>query len=180
MSRSTQACCLSVAIKSLLLFALITLLYTEPVSCPLCGNDDAVTLTTEHYSLDSSSAALPIVRCKHCDLVRVTPRLTDRSRSAVYENDSLNTISHAYCWKESSRTSRFNPLLKRLKAINNAGLFLDAGCGAGDLLKVAEKLGDRTLIGAGPSAPAANIARRKNRLHFIAARSNKPLSKPAA
>lgn len=139
---------------------------TETLPCQICDNKNVNTLAVEQYSLNGISATLPIVKCTNCGLVWVNPRLTENARNLVYEEDAKNTISNSYCWEETSNTERFEALLKRLAGISKQGLFMDAGCGAGDLLQTARNFGEWQCVGLDPSPEAAKIAKEKSDITF--------------
>ncbi|PIV27612.1 MAG: hypothetical protein COS37_02440, partial [Anaerolineae bacterium CG03_land_8_20_14_0_80_58_20] len=51
----------------------------EPVSCPICGRDPAPTLRYDF-------APYRVVRCPHCGLVFLSPRLTESAILKLYSD----------------------------------------------------------------------------------------------
>jgi len=133
-------------------------LMTESVPCTHCGSRDAIRLFTERYELAGDAANLGINRCRHCRLVYVSPRLTPEATRLVYEVDTSDTISHAYCWDGSASESRFDALLDRLAQTANPGRLLDVGCGGGQLLRAAKRKGRWDVVGLEPIVHAAEQA----------------------
>jgi 2-polyprenyl-3-methyl-5-hydroxy-6-metoxy-1,4-benzoquinol methylase len=141
-------------------------LLTEVVPCTFCGSHHAKRLFTERYELAGSAVDLGINRCRGCELVYVSPRLTPESTRLVYELDTWQTISHAYCWDGSSSERRFDALLGRLAATARPGdrvprgTLLDVGCGSGQFLRAAKRTGRWRVVGLEPIAAAAHEAER--------------------
>jgi 2-polyprenyl-3-methyl-5-hydroxy-6-metoxy-1,4-benzoquinol methylase len=135
-------------------------LFTEQTDCNLCRVANTEELFRETYRLRGSEVELGIVRCKHCGLVYVSPRLTPESARCVYEWDAERTVSHHYCWNGESDNARFGRLLRRLAAIQPEGRLLDVGCGAGHFLAAAQHMGQWEVLGVEPSSSAAGQARR--------------------
>ena len=134
-------------------------LCTETVNCGICRSSESTELFVERYSLGGSAADLGIRRCRQCDVVYVSPRLTVDSTDFVYRFDAEHTISHNYCWDGSTNAKRFAPLLRRLKELAPAGRLLDVGCGGGHFLAAAKSTGSWEPIGVEPVPSAAKAAR---------------------
>ena len=140
---------------------------TEQISCPLCGSSTTRLLAVEDFSTNQFQARLGVVECLECGLVRASPRLKAEYQQYVYTSDGPNTISHSYCWTESSSRIRFRPLLRRLVQSGSRGTLLDVGCGVGDLLCEAARLKTWTLFGADTSRQAVAIARNQCQATFF-------------
>lgn len=132
---------------------------TEEIACPLCGSGVSRLVAAEEFCTRQFVARLGVVECRECGLVRVSPRLKAEYQRYVYAEDGRNTISHNYCWTESSSRIRFRPLLRRLVESGSRGSLLDVGCGVGDLLSEAARLKHWTLFGTDTSSSAVAIAR---------------------
>jgi 2-polyprenyl-3-methyl-5-hydroxy-6-metoxy-1,4-benzoquinol methylase len=136
-------------------------LVTEQVPCLVCHHQRRQRLFTEAYRLGAEEVELGINRCRHCGQVYVSPRLDLNSTARVYSEDRAHTISHAYCWNGRDDSSRFKPLLKRLRAVQPSGRLLDVGCGGGHLLAAAQAIRCWQLSGIEPVADAADAARSR-------------------
>lgn len=137
------------------------MLITEETTCNLCGSGESRPLLSETYRLNGSQVELEIRRCRGCDLVYTSPRLTFESTLQVYADDAEHTISHNYCWDGSNDGSRFENLLNRLRELAPEGRLLDVGCGGGHLLAEARAAAPWELIGVDPSQQAAEQTRAR-------------------
>jgi 2-polyprenyl-3-methyl-5-hydroxy-6-metoxy-1,4-benzoquinol methylase len=137
-----------------------TRLQVERVACTHCGSNVAQRLFTEQYQLAGKSIDLGINRCRRCELIYVSPRLTPEATRLVYELDAADTISHNYCWDGDASESRFDGLLDRLTKLGSNGRLLDVGCGGGHFLRAAKRRGIWDVIGLEPIEKAAIQAAR--------------------
>jgi 2-polyprenyl-3-methyl-5-hydroxy-6-metoxy-1,4-benzoquinol methylase len=133
---------------------------TEICPCNNCGCTASRCLFTERYPVGEKQVELVIRRCRHCGLVYVSPRLSPQAMSYVYRVDAQATISHNYCWNGTADGWRFSGILRRLKAMQPEGRLLDIGCGAGQFLAAAKRMGCWTVAGLEPNGPAAACARQ--------------------
>ena len=133
-------------------------LQVEHVACTHCGSDDAKRLATEQYELVGDAVTLGVNRCRRCQLVYVSPRLTAGATRLVYELDATDTISHNYCWDGDASETRFDGLLKRLTKLGSRGRLLDVGCGGGHFLRAAKRRRNWDVLGLEPFESTAQQA----------------------
>lgn len=134
--------------------------FTENCPCNYCGSWDSRRLYSECYQIGGGQVELGIVKCRKCDLVYVSPRLSPKATNYVYEGDTEMTISHNYCWNGPADGQRFHGILGRLRRIQPSGHLLDIGCGVGQFLAEAKRQSGWTVVGLEPNKIAAETARR--------------------
>ncbi len=122
--------------------------------CPLCG-------ATETQFIKLERKSLKIVSCKHCDLIRVSPRI--HRPEEIYQGDSeaYTEEFRMVCSGKFPHHRDRNYLkdLKSLEAFKPAGNFLDVGTNTGSFLRLARGRGWQ-LTGIEPSHNLAELARR--------------------
>lgn len=104
----------------------------EACPCPLCGASDPQ---------DSPYAEEPfrVVRCRHCRLWYLSPRLTAKATATLYRSDEYFAGDEAgytdYGSQERSLRRTFRRLLRRLEAMGaTGGCLLEVGSGLGYFL----------------------------------------------
>ncbi len=102
----------------------------EAVACDLCGRDDAEHLVTKN--------TFPVVRCRHCGLVYVSPRLA--VLSSIYERETYKA-HQAERGDDEDWTPRARARLGLLERHARKGKLLDVGCSTGWFLSVAADAG---------------------------------------
>ena len=106
----------------------------EKATCDYCGKDatDLFRQMGEHI----------IVKCRHCDLIYVNPRITKEELDKLYSEDYF--ISHNVQMKDAEHVA-WSRLKRRLKIIEkfapDKGKFLEIGCASGYFLSLAKKNG---------------------------------------
>jgi 2-polyprenyl-3-methyl-5-hydroxy-6-metoxy-1,4-benzoquinol methylase len=108
------------------------------VSCDLCGADKPELLFVKN--------TFRHVRCSHCGMVYVTPRLGDASRQQeiFYENYVCSSGDYAEIASKDYRGSRKKRLIAEAESYRlyyKTGYILDIGCGFGGFLKAASEKG---------------------------------------
>lgn len=131
----------------------------ESCPCPLCGAGDPE---------PSPYAEEPfrVVRCRHCRLWYLSPRLTARATVALYQSDGYFAGDEAgyadYGGQERSLRRTFRRLLGHLKGIGaTGGHLLEVGAGLGYFLDEARPCFERrTGVELSPKAAeaAANLS----------------------
>lgn len=109
--------------------------HLEQISCPLCSN------TQERFLFLKNG--FRIVRCLHCDLVYVNPRLTKKASEQLYNNNLISPL-HYYQRTRKSDLTTFNKrwkLIERQFQPGKKGNVLDVGCNIGTFLEVAKRAG---------------------------------------
>lgn len=116
--------------------AAIPLLETdlEPVSCPLCGADDATPFVEAFDRRRTTATAFQLVRCARCTLVYQNPRVHPRSIGKYYGGDYHKS-------REGRREAGRRPVpreQRKRQIVESFGLrqgtVLDVGCANGDFL----------------------------------------------
>lgn len=122
----------------------------EYVNCELCGKDETILVYTERD--------LNIVECRHCGLVYVNPRFSEKTYKDKSSLDytklateslitsGLKSFAEKKCIERSlyikSRTDESRFYLKAMeKFTRGRGKLLDVGCGEGFFLKAARDKG---------------------------------------
>ena len=144
----------------------------EDVLCNLCGAADAQILypgtlleaeadSLELFRCTSSSYGKhpPIVRCRRCGLIYITPRLEEREILHNYEM----AVDQTYLEEREGRVLTFRrnlqPLTKLIPTPGDCRL-LDVGCHIGVFLEIAREQGWE-VWGVEPSSWAAEQARAR-------------------
>jgi len=106
----------------------------EIVPCNLCGgHDDRLLFQKNSFN---------IVKCKHCGLVYVNPRLMSSEIAKEYDNGYYINGSYADYLSERPGFERtFERRLEKIGKLVEPGRILDIGCAFGFFLTVAEKRG---------------------------------------
>lgn len=106
----------------------------EIVPCNLCGE--------YNNSLLFKKDSFNIVKCKHCGLVYVNPRLMSSEIAKEYDNGYYINGSYADYLSERPGFERtFERRLEKIGKLVEPGRILDIGCAFGFFLTVAEKRG---------------------------------------
>ena len=139
----------------------------EEVPCAICGADD---VDLCHTKASPDGETFPIVRCRRCSLVYVSPRrrpetLLDLYRRPAYfrTNQAMVSGYRDYLADHALHRIFFRRQLHRIERYVRKGRILDVGCAAGFLLDEARRRGWQTE-GVEPSAFASNYARDELRL----------------
>ena len=145
----------------------------EPVSCPICGRDPAPTLRYDF-------APYRVVRCPHCGLVFLSPRLTESAILKLYSDQEyyVSEVSgQGYDEYLEVRHNWIKTFTRRLEQIANyreaspwdqlpitnyqlPGRVLDIGCGPGFFLEAAQAKG-YDAFGLDPSEYIVKVASEK-------------------
>ena len=138
----------------------------EPVSCPICGRDPAPTLRYDF-------APYRVVRCPHCGLVFLSPRLTESAMLKLYSDQEyyVSEVSgQGYDEYLEVRHNWIKTFTRRLEQIANyqlpitnyqlPGRVLDIGCGPGFFLEAAQAKG-YDAFGLDPSEYIVKVASEK-------------------
>ena len=123
----------------------------EYVPCNLCGSTDYKIMyqpTKKDYDpseIFSASGGVmgtqQIVKCNHCGLVYVNPRV----KNEIVVNAYSDAVDELYVSQAEGRQKTFNNGLKLVeKYVPQRGTILDVGCAAGFFLNVAKKAGWQT------------------------------------
>lgn len=131
--------------------------YLEEVPCNLCGKSDYMVMynpnTSDYQPEEVFSASggvrgtQQIVKCKHCGLVYVNPRVKQHIVVEAY----TDAVDELYVSQEEGRLKTFSQGIKLVETYAaNKGKILDVGCAAGFFLNVAKQNGWETY-GVEPS-----------------------------
>jgi len=128
----------------------------ERVVCDLCGADDARTLATlpppdalpsamhrlGASVLDLTGGPIRFVRCAHCGLVYMNPRLTEPAIARFYDTVyAVQGAAGAFEDMQHARVAYVLDQIERLLPASPPPRLLDIGCGAGQLLRGAQQRG---------------------------------------
>jgi glycosyltransferase involved in cell wall biosynthesis/2-polyprenyl-3-methyl-5-hydroxy-6-metoxy-1,4-benzoquinol methylase len=121
------------------------------VPCPACGTRDSIWVADEY--------GLGVRRCLHCDLIYVSPRLSEPQQHYHGERDSILAKYGAILRGEKghNRDPNYRQELAVLARLKPTGKLLDVGAHCGFFLRMARGMGWE-LHGVEPS-PAAELAR---------------------
>ena len=124
------------------------------VDCPYCGSNERTRLYTEHGSVGIS-------QCVKCNLIYTSPRI--HSPEEIYWGDANIYFQEVRLIFEERATHHRDPnYMREIKAIERykkSGRFLDVGCNAGMLLRLARKRG-WDVVGLEPSPSLSSIAKK--------------------
>jgi len=136
-------------------------------SCPLCSCLKITQVYDCHrYIGKSQKIQITVGQCENCGFVFNSNRLSDDELKDYYQN-SLHASGQVY--RDTSSGSHY-PILHAERAnflknsinIDDAGLFIDVGCGSGGFIEAARKeLPQFEYIGLDPSENAVNICNEK-------------------
>jgi SAM-dependent methyltransferase len=122
------------------------------VACNLCGGDDP----------EAVYEGLPVVSCRRCGLIYVTPQPSAEALSRLYSEDyftkPVSEGEPAYIENQAGLELFFDGRLRRLERLVRPGRLLEIGAGLGYLVRVAARRGWEA-IGLEVSEFAANYAR---------------------
>jgi 2-polyprenyl-3-methyl-5-hydroxy-6-metoxy-1,4-benzoquinol methylase len=105
----------------------------EKISCPLCGN------AQEKFLFSKNN--FRIVRCEHCTLVYVNPRLTEKAAKRLYNENVISPMQYYQQTRKSDLTTFKKRWRLIEKFVKNRGKVLDVGCNVGTFLEVAKNAG---------------------------------------
>ncbi len=131
----------------------------EETSCPLCAPDTAQEL---RYDFSPFS----VVRCSHCGLDFLSPRLTEVDIMKFYQGQDYYTPSHArqgyddYLDLRDAWVKTFKHRLENIARYKKEGRILDIGCGPGFFLEAAKEMGYDDLWGIDPSEYIVGVSRK--------------------
>ena len=131
----------------------------EPVSCPICGPDPAPTLRYDF-------APYRVVRCPHCGLVFLSPRLTESAILKLYSDQEYYVSEVAgqgydeYLEVHHNWVRTFTRRLEQIAKYQKPGKSLDIGCGPGFFLEAAQTKG-YDAFGLDPSDYIVKVASEK-------------------
>jgi len=121
-------------------------------SCRLCGSNENTLLfyapVLPYHNGIFAFDKWPISKCKNCGLVFQSVRPDDNALDEYYKFDNEGDREYIRKWFIENSTSRVSDWKRYLKIISHykkSGLLLDVGCGAGDFIVEAEKLGYSTI-----------------------------------
>lgn len=103
-----------------------------------------------------------IVKCNHCGLIYVNPRLDDREIMDIYKK----VVDDKYLQESGFRKMTFEKALKLIRSYKEKGEILDIGCNIGTFLEVARADGWEAF-GIEPSRWAASYARENLNLAVL-------------
>jgi 2-polyprenyl-3-methyl-5-hydroxy-6-metoxy-1,4-benzoquinol methylase len=133
----------------------------EKCNCPLCGSDRPEHVYTERKSLE-------IVKCGHCGLIYVSPRV--KQAETNYWGDADIYMSEARLIftgkKKHHRDPNYIYELKKIKKFKAGGVLLDIGCSMGFFLNRARAFGYE-VCGVEPSPSLSRIAAEQFGLKII-------------
>jgi 2-polyprenyl-3-methyl-5-hydroxy-6-metoxy-1,4-benzoquinol methylase len=122
----------------------------ENVACALCGQSDSrriYHLTSEGRLLTAAwptGMVFDLVKCSHCGLVYVNPRIKEKESARVY--DAAKEMAY-FNTTATSRNLAYHKLIDKLPdwiSVRACNL-LDVGCGDGGLMAVAQEHGLEVL-----------------------------------
>jgi 2-polyprenyl-3-methyl-5-hydroxy-6-metoxy-1,4-benzoquinol methylase len=124
----------------------------EYVRCNLCGADDSELLF--HAPVRPDQAGLfardvwNVVRCKHCHLIYVNPRMNATALEKFYSFDNPTDMAFVQGWfieNADLQQTTWKRLLRLIRCDCPSGSVLDVGCGAGSFLSAARDMGYQVL-----------------------------------
>ncbi len=102
----------------------------EKIDCPVCGST--------HFDPLFEKKGEPFVRCQNCGLMLINPRPVYDHVINTYDDD----YSDFYIKKANKKMARFKRWAKSVQKLGaRKGRWLDIGCSAGFVVKVAQGLG---------------------------------------
>ena len=131
----------------------------ESASCPICGPGPASILRYDF-------PPYRVVRCSHCGLVFLSPRLTEAAILKLYSDQEYYVSEVAgqgydeYLEVKLNWIKTFTLRLTQIAQHQRPGKSLDIGCGPGFFMEAAQTKG-YDVFGLDPSDYIVNIAREK-------------------
>lgn len=131
----------------------------ETANCPQCGSEPGVDTRFEFKPFN-------VVTCRNCELMFLSPRLTEPSIFKLYQDMSYyqSSISgHGYDEYMDVRENWLKTFDRRLSIIQEfkpEGRVLDVGCGPGFFMEVAERKG-YDVWGLDPSSYIVRVAQER-------------------
>ena len=120
----------------------------EYIKCNLCGRDDPELLyrapVLPYRKSIYNRDIWDVVRCRNCQLIYVNPRIDDAARQAFYSFQTPGDNQFVQDWfLESGDLHRpvWRRFVKTMQRYVPSGKLFDIGCGVGDFLVEARKLG---------------------------------------
>jgi SAM-dependent methyltransferase len=128
----------------------------EPVACAVCGGRRADPAGATH--------GFPMVRCRECGLLYVTPRLRPEVLAEFYRTSASQDFFQNRILAPTAAARRelvFGPPAERVCARVPKGRLLDVGCSRGDFLEAVRARGGPAVEGLELHAGAAAETRRR-------------------
>lgn len=128
-------------------------------TCPLCNSKNAklafVKFNYNHF------------HCYDCKSLYVYPTPSSTELEVFYKNNEEEELGSRLCWIDSPNSHKhiwdvWKQALEFTEKYSNKGSLLDIGCGSGQFLTFAKKLGWSKLTGIEWNPEAANIARHNS------------------
>lgn len=130
----------------------------EHVHCDLCGTDDSTLLFHARDTNYHLPGLFPIVRCRRCGLVYLTPRPTPGELAHYYPDSEYTCFRSAATEQGLGPHHPFTRMSTQLKL--KPGWICDVGCGAGSFLVQAQRSG-WNVIGVEVNAYARRLANER-------------------
>jgi SAM-dependent methyltransferase len=145
----------------------------EAVICNLCGADDVLLWVWVEESQDPQVAVsmrghrrFPVVRCRECGLLYLSPRYTAEQLEVLYADEALfkgsadpEGLPRSYMAEEEYKKRAFADVVRWLERYIQGGYLLEVGCGPGFFMQI---LGSRwTARGIEISPFASGYAQRE-------------------
>jgi len=131
----------------------------EIANCPLCGSESGVDTQFEFKPFN-------VVTCRNCELMFLSPRLTEPSIFKLYQDRSYYQSSISgqgydeYMDVRENWLKTFNRRLRVIQEFKPKGRVLDVGCGPGFFMEIAERTG-YDVWGLDPSSYIVRVAQEK-------------------
>ena len=131
----------------------------ETATCPLCGPEPGVVARFDY-------SPFQVVACRDCELMFLSPRLTEPSMLKMYQDERYyhsSILGQGYDEYMEVSKNWLKTFTHRLRAIHEfkpEGRVLDVGCGPGFFMEVAEQMG-YDVWGLDPSAYIVRLAQEK-------------------
>lgn len=131
----------------------------ETVNCPLCESESEVDIRFEFKPFN-------VVKCRNCELMFLSPRLTEPSIFRLYQDMSYYQSSISgqgydeYMDVRENWIKTFDRRLRIIQEFKPEGRILDVGCGPGFFMEVAERKG-YDVWGLDPSNYIVTVAQEK-------------------
>ena len=128
------------------------------VNCALCGADQPALLTHDWQTVAGQRYTFNLVRCQHCGLVYVNPRLNRQALTGSVGGGAWRSAMELHRTIYEAGCRRLRQLLR--SASGGSPTLLDVGCAYGDFLTVAREQGF-DVVGVEIDRPAAAAARQR-------------------
>jgi len=138
----------------------------EELECTICRSQDVVPFRWGTYHLNLRPP-LGVVRCRHCGMLFLSPRLDATARYAIFRGD-VPPAAQVYSQKTANytvvtdgRASEFQKRISRLRQLTTVAspCLLDIGASSGALIALARQENWRAY-GIEPSSDGVRAARR--------------------